>query len=56
MVLLYLKPRLSPHRNVGRIGMDADPESLNNRSKIGSFAAVLLFSNHGKIDSLPDQS
>ena len=29
--------------------MDADPESLNNRGKIGSFAAVLFFSNQGKI-------
>ena len=36
--------------------MDADPESLNNRSKIGSFAAVLFFSNRGKIGSLPNQS
>ena len=51
MVLLYLKPRLLPHRYVGGIGMDADPESSNNRGKIGSFAVVLFFSNQGKIGS-----
>ena len=49
MVLLYLKPRLSPHPYFGGIGMVSDPESLNNRGKIGSFAAVLLFSTCGKI-------
>ena len=32
--------------------MDADPEFLNNRGKIGFFAAVLFFSNQGKIDFL----
>ena len=52
MVLLYSKPRLLPHRNVGGIGMDANPESSNNRGKIGPFAAVLFFSNQGKIDFL----
>ena len=31
--------------------MVSDPESLNNRGKIGSFAAVLFFSNQGKIGS-----
>ena len=53
---MLLETALSPHQYSGGIGMDTDPESLNNRGKIGSFAAVLLFSNHGKIDSLPDQS
>ena len=51
MVLVYVKPWLFPHRYVGGIGMVSDPESLNNRGKIGSFAAVLFFSNFGKIGS-----